>query len=86
MALEVINVLKPFQAFVMTSIVATTHNMCALQLNPRFKGLQCIMEYVGWDETTMVVEPTCFATILGGGFQASKPKACGRPSSFSTHQ
>jgi hypothetical protein len=31
----------------MTSNVATTHNMCALQLNPRFKGLQCIMEYVG---------------------------------------
>jgi hypothetical protein len=47
MALEVINVLEPFQAFVMTSNVATTHNMCALQLNPSFKGLKCIMEYVG---------------------------------------
>ncbi len=38
MALEVINVLEPFQAFAMTSNVATTHNMCALQLNPSFKG------------------------------------------------
>ncbi len=38
MTLEVINVLEPFQAFAMTSNVATTHNICALQLNPSFKG------------------------------------------------
>jgi len=45
MALEVINVLESFLAFTMT-FHATTHNMCVLQFNPRFKGLQCIMEYV----------------------------------------
>jgi hypothetical protein len=37
--LEVINVLEPFLDFTMTSNVATTHNMCTLQLDPRFKGL-----------------------------------------------
>jgi hypothetical protein len=56
MALEVINVLKPFLAFVVTFNVALAHNMCALQLDPRFKGSQCIMEYVGMDKTTTIVE------------------------------
>jgi hypothetical protein len=37
--LEVINVLETFLAFIVTSNVATTHNMCAFQLDPRFKGL-----------------------------------------------
>ncbi len=56
MAFEVINVLEPFLAFVVTFNVVTSHNMCALQLDPRFKGLQCIMEYVGRDKTATIVE------------------------------
>jgi hypothetical protein len=47
MALEVINVLEPFLTFVVTFNVAGTHNMCVFQLDPRFKALQGIMEYVG---------------------------------------
>ncbi len=56
MALEVINVLEPFLGFVVTFNAATAHIMCSLQLDPRFKGLQCIMEYVGKDKTTATVE------------------------------
>jgi hypothetical protein len=39
MALEVINVLEPFLAFVVTFNVVATHNMCVVQLDPRFKRL-----------------------------------------------
>jgi len=39
MALEVINVLEPFLAFVMTFSVVATHNMCVFQLDPRLKVL-----------------------------------------------
>jgi hypothetical protein len=56
MVLEVNNVLEPFLAFVTTFNVVFEHNMCALQLNPRFKGLQCIMEYVGWDKVATIVK------------------------------
>jgi hypothetical protein len=39
MTLDVINVLEPFLAFVVTFNGAATHNMCAFQLDPWFKGL-----------------------------------------------
>jgi len=39
MTLKVINVLEHFLVFAMTFNVVVTHNMCALQLDPRFKGL-----------------------------------------------
>jgi len=39
MAFEMINVLEPFQAFVVTFNAYATNNMCVLQLDPRFKGL-----------------------------------------------
>ncbi len=38
-----------FLAFVVNFNVTIAHNMCVLQPNPCFKGLQCIMEYVGGD-------------------------------------
>jgi hypothetical protein len=56
MVLEVINVLELFLGFVMTFNVVFAHNMCALQLNPMFKRLQCIMEYVGWDRVATIVK------------------------------
>jgi hypothetical protein len=56
MVLEVINVLESFLAFAMTFNATATHNMCVLQLNPRFKGLKCIMEYVGRDKVATIVE------------------------------
>ncbi len=56
MVLEVINVLESFLAFAMTFNATATHNMCVLQLNPRFKGLKCIMEYVARDKVATIVE------------------------------
>jgi hypothetical protein len=38
MALKVINVLEHFLAFTMTFNVVVAHNMCVLQLYPKFKG------------------------------------------------
>jgi hypothetical protein len=56
MAPKVIDVLEPFLFFAMTFNVVVAHNMCALQLNPRFKVLYCIMEYVGRNRSAIVVE------------------------------
>jgi hypothetical protein len=39
MALKVVNVLEHFLAFAMTFNVVVAHNMCVLQLDPRFKRL-----------------------------------------------
>jgi hypothetical protein len=39
MALEMINVLEPFLAFVVIFNVVATHNMCVFQLDPTLKGL-----------------------------------------------
>jgi hypothetical protein len=39
MALKVINVLELFLVFVVSFNAIATHNMCALQLDPRLKGL-----------------------------------------------
>jgi len=47
MALKVIDVLEPFLSFAMTFNVVVAHNLCALQLNQRFKLFYYIMEYVG---------------------------------------
>jgi hypothetical protein len=44
---KVIDVLEPFLSFAMTFNVVVAHNMCTLQLNPRFKVLYYIMEYAG---------------------------------------
>jgi hypothetical protein len=46
MGMEV-NVLQPFFAFVVIFNLTQTHNMCALQMDPWFRGLQCVMGYVG---------------------------------------
>jgi len=56
MVLEVINVLESFLAFAMTFNATARHNMSVLQLNPRFKGLKCIMEYVGRDKVATIVK------------------------------
>jgi hypothetical protein len=39
MTLEMIDILEFFLAFLVTFNIIITHNMCALQLDPRFKGL-----------------------------------------------
>jgi hypothetical protein len=40
----------------MTFKVLPTHNMCTLQLDPRFEGLQHIMEYVSQNKATTFVK------------------------------
>jgi hypothetical protein len=42
MALEIINVLDPFLAFVIIFNLTITHNMCALQIDIHFEDLQCV--------------------------------------------
>jgi hypothetical protein len=42
--------------FTVTFNGATTHNMCVFQLDPRFKGLQCIKKYANRDKIATVVE------------------------------
>lgn len=45
-----------FLAFVVIFNGVATHNMCAFQLDPRFKGLQCIKKYVNSDKIAIIVE------------------------------
>jgi len=40
----------------MTFNVIVVHNVCVLQLDPRFKGRYWIMEYANRDKTIIVVE------------------------------
>lgn len=56
MGFEVINVFEPFFAFAHTFNSTHAHNMCAFQLDPQFKQLQCIMEYVGRDMERVVLK------------------------------
>ncbi len=56
MGFEVINLFEPFLAFAHTFNSTHAHNMCAFQLDPQFKELQCIMEYVGRDMERVVVK------------------------------
>jgi hypothetical protein len=56
MGLEVINVLDPFLAFVITWNLITTDNMCAFQQHPNFKSLWCVMECTSKYKTRVIVE------------------------------
>jgi hypothetical protein len=46
MDVEVINVLHPFLSFVESFSQEKAHNMVALMLDPCFKGMDCIMDYI----------------------------------------
>jgi hypothetical protein len=56
MGLEVINVLDPFLAFVITWNLITTHNMCTFQQHPHLKSIWCVMECTSKDKTRAIVE------------------------------
>ena len=56
MAREAIGVLKPFLAFAVLFSEAKAHNMLALMLDPRFKDLECIIEYVGVSKANEIVK------------------------------
>lgn len=44
MGLQVIQVLEPMLAIATTFTIAASHNMLALQLDPRYKGVHLGME------------------------------------------
>ncbi len=51
MTVEFINVLHPFLSFVESFSREEAHNMVALMLYPRFKG----MDYIGKDQVAILV-------------------------------
>jgi hypothetical protein len=56
MAGEVATVLRPLLSFARTFDVGKAHNMLALMLDPRFKDLEVILNYVGHDMAKQVVD------------------------------
>jgi hypothetical protein len=56
MAVEVINVLCHFLDFTKTFSQDRFHNMFVLMLDPRFKGTDCIMDYIGRDQVATLVQ------------------------------
>jgi hypothetical protein len=55
MVVKVINVLHPFLGFAKTFFRDRVHNMVALMLDPCFKGMDCIMDYIGRDQATTLM-------------------------------
>ncbi len=55
MATEVINVLHFFLGFAETFFQDKSHNMVALMLDPHFKGMDYIMDYIRRDQTDTLV-------------------------------
>ncbi len=56
MAIEIINVVDPFVAFTITVNLVVAHTMWVPQLDPCFKGLQCVMKYASWNKIKAIVE------------------------------
>ncbi len=50
MATKAINVLQPFLSFASTFESHRTHNMLDLILDPMYRNLQCITNFVGMDK------------------------------------
>jgi hypothetical protein len=55
MATKIINVLHIFMGFVETFFQNKAHNMVALMLDSRFKGMDCIMDYIARDHATTLM-------------------------------
>jgi hypothetical protein len=56
MARQVANVLRLFLSFARKVKEGSTHNMICLMLDPRFKGLEVIVDYVGCEVAKQVVD------------------------------
>ncbi len=56
MVVEIINLLCPFLGFAKTFFLDKTHNMVALMLDPHFKSMDCIMDYIGRDQVVTLVQ------------------------------
>ena len=55
MAFESIEVIKPCLAFAVEFTREKAHNMLSLMLDPRYKGLQVIINYVGREKAMHIV-------------------------------
>jgi hypothetical protein len=53
---EIINVLHPFLGCGKTFSRDKVHNIIVWMLNPCFKGMDCIMDYIGKDQVTTLVQ------------------------------
>jgi hypothetical protein len=51
---EILNVLKPFLGFASSYLPRNAHNMFVLIIDPHFKNLQLIGNFVGFDTTTHI--------------------------------
>jgi hypothetical protein len=56
----------------MTFNVIVVHNMCVLQLDPRFKGMYCIVEHVGRYKTIVVVDEYDHKVLVPSFVKVSK--------------
>ncbi len=55
MVVKIINVLCPFLGFAYTFFQNITCNMVVLMLDPCFKNMDCIMDYIGRDQATTLM-------------------------------
>jgi hypothetical protein len=56
MAIESLHVLQPFLAFCIQFGVAMTHNMTTFMLDPKYKGLNCVVDVIGKDRAWVLME------------------------------
>ena len=55
MSLEAMLVMRPFLLFTQTFMLKKTHNMIVLMVDPRFKGLECVIAYTGVEKARIIV-------------------------------
>ncbi len=48
--------LHPFLSFTKSFSRERAHNIVVLMLDPRFKGIDCIMDYIGRDQAAILVQ------------------------------
>jgi hypothetical protein len=56
MVVKVINVLHPFLSFAKSFSWERTYNIVAFMLDPRFEGIDCIMDYIGRDQAAISMQ------------------------------
>jgi len=56
MVIEVINVLCHFLSFAESFSRERAHNMVALMLDPHFKSMDCIMDYIGNNQAAILMQ------------------------------
>jgi len=50
MAIEIMHVLAPFLSSLESIITTIAYNMLTLMLDMRFKGLKCVIDFLGHDK------------------------------------